>query len=133
MAKILIADDDPDILMLLASRLKANMFDVVTAQDCNLAVKKAYAEAPDLILLDIRMPRVGGIKTFSNLKLYSRTENIPVIFITAFPGEEVEKEVRSMGATDFISKPFDTEELLAKIKKALNLGMSEQVQFQDLA
>ena len=130
MAKILIADDDPDILMLLASRLKSNMFDVVTAQDCNTAVKKAYAEAPDLILLDIRMPRVGGIKTFSNLKLYSRTENIPVIFITAFPGEEVEKEVRSMGANDFIAKPFDTEELLAKIKKALNLGMNEKVQFQ---
>jgi len=130
MAKILIADDDPDILMLLASRLKANMFDVVTAQDCNTAVKKAYAEAPDLILLDIRMPRVGGIKTFNNLKLYSRTENIPVIFITAFPGEEVEREVRSMGANDFIAKPFDTEELMAKIKKALNLGMSEQVQFQ---
>ena len=119
MKKILIADDDPHILKLLASRLRASNMEVVTAPDCNEAIKKAYAEQPDLILMDIKMPKVGGIKAFDNLKMYSRTENIPVIFITAYPGKEVEKEVREMGAADFIAKPFEPDQLLEKIKRAL--------------
>lgn len=122
MKKILIADDDPDILKILSSRLKANNFKVVTAKDCNEAIKVAYAEQPDLILLDIRMPKVGGFSTFTNLQMYSRTANIPVIFITAFPGKQVEKEVFDLGAVDFISKPFEPEILLSKIKRALGYG-----------
>ncbi len=119
MKKILIADDNPDILMLMASRLRANDMQVITASDCTQAIKKAYVEHPDLILLDIRMPKVGGLATFTNLKMYSRTENIPVIFITAYPGKKVEEEAFELGATDFIAKPFATEDLVAKINKAI--------------
>lgn len=119
MAKILIADDDPDILKTLAVRLRSHQLDVVTAWDCNEAIKLAYAEKPDLILMDIRMPKVGGVKAFESLQMYSRTGNIPVIFITAYPGKEVEDEVRTKGAADFVAKPFDTEELLAKINGIL--------------
>lgn len=119
MPKILVADDDPDILMLVASRLKANQYQVVMASDCNQAIKKAYSEQPDLILMDIRMPQVGGMSAFNSLKMYSRTENIPVIFITAYPGKEVEEKAFEMGAADFIAKPFENEELLAKIENVL--------------
>jgi DNA-binding response OmpR family regulator len=126
MAKILIADDDRDILMLLASRLRANNYEVVTALDCSQAIKKAYSEKPDLILMDIRMPMVGGMRAFSNLKMYSRTENIPVIFITAYPGKEVEQEAREMGAADFIAKPFETNQLLLKIRKVLKLEVDQE-------
>ena len=132
MAKVLIADDDRDILMLLASRLRANNFEVVTAADCSQAIKKAYSEQPSLILLDIRMPTVGGLKAFNSLKMYSRTENIPVIFITAYPGKEVEDEVRELGAADFLAKPFDTDELLSTIRRALNYQIDQKASGEDL-
>jgi CheY-like chemotaxis protein len=124
MKKILIADDDPDILTLLASRLRSNNLLVVTAQDCNQAIKKAYSEQPDLILMDIRMPTIGGLSAFNSLKMYTRTENIPVIFITAYPGKEVQEKVMEMGATDFVAKPFQTEELLSKINRAMACQMN---------
>ncbi len=120
MPKILIADDDSDILMLIGSRLRANGMETIEVSDCNQAIKMAYAEQPDLILMDIRMPKIGGVKAFDCLKMYSTTERIPVIFITAYPGKEVEATVREMGAADFIAKPFTTEELLEKINRALS-------------
>lgn len=119
MAKILIADDDPDILKTVTVRLRAEGHEVIPVWDCNQAIKGAYAHSPDVILMDIKMPNIGGIKAFESLKLYSRTENIPVIFITAFAGEEVEKECKSKGAADFLSKPFETETLLEKIESVL--------------
>jgi DNA-binding response OmpR family regulator len=123
MPKVLIADDDQDILTTLEMRLKANQIQVVTAQDCNQAIKLAYAEQPDLILMDIKMPTIGGVAAFDNMKMYARTKNIPVIFITAFPGEEVRNKAMELGAADFIAKPFDSEELVAKIKKVLKIDV----------
>jgi DNA-binding response OmpR family regulator len=122
MPKVLIADDDPDILATLEARLRAHQINVVTASDCNQAIKMAYAEQPDLILMDIKMPSIGGISTFDNMKMYSRTKNIPVIFITAFPGQEVRDKAMELGAADFIAKPFDSEELVAKIMKVLKMA-----------
>ncbi len=119
MAKILVADDNPDILKTLEARLRANRMEVVTALDCDQAIKKAYSESPDLIIMDIRMPSVGGLNAMESLKMFSRTKKIPVIFITAYPGKEVEERVFELGAADFIAKPFATEELLSKIQKAL--------------
>jgi DNA-binding response OmpR family regulator len=121
MPKVLIADDDPDILATLEMRLKANNIQVVKAEDCNSAIKLAYAEQPDLILMDIKMPTIGGISAFDSMKMYSRTKNIPVIFITAFPGQEVREKALELGAADFVAKPFDSDELVAKIRKVLRL------------
>jgi two-component system response regulator PrrA len=123
MPKVLVADDDPDILATLEVRLRANGIQVVTASDCSQAIKLAYAEQPDLILMDIKMPTIGGISAFDSMKLYSRTKNIPVIFITAFPGQEVRERAMELGAADFIAKPFDSEELIAKVKKVLKLDL----------
>lgn len=121
MPKVLIADDDPDILATLELRLKASGIQVVTAPDCNSAIKMAYSEGPDLILMDIKMPSIGGLSAFDNMKMYSRTKNIPVIFMTAFPGQEVRDKALELGAADFIAKPFDSQELVARIRKVLRL------------
>jgi CheY-like chemotaxis protein len=131
MARILIADDDPDILKTLVVRLRSKGHEVVPAQDCNQAIKKAYATNPDLILMDIRMPMIGGIRASESLKMYSRTENIPVIFITAYPGKEVEEEAMKKGAAAFLAKPFETEELLATVDSVLKKKEFE-TQFADM-
>jgi DNA-binding response OmpR family regulator len=117
--KILVVDDELNVLRVIASRLKANNYDVVTASDGIYAVKKAVEEKPDLIILDIKMPAGGGVSVFENLRHLDNTITIPVIFITAYPTEEIKSQVLEMGAVDFVAKPFNPEELLAKVKKAM--------------
>lgn len=117
--KILVVDDEPQIVRLLSLRLKAKNFDVVSAYDGYQCVQTAKEELPDLILLDIKMPLGGGIKAFEKMKSISSTSNIPVIFITAFPTVEVKKLVMEMGAEDFVSKPFNSDLLIDKINKVL--------------
>jgi len=128
--KILIADDEPHILQLLASRLKANNYTVVAAMDGMNTIRTAHMEQPDLILLDIKMPAGSGVSVFETLKKSVKTLTIPVIFITAHPSEEIRKMVLEMGAEDFIAKPFDSEELLKKIKKVL--GEEVDLEGQDI-
>jgi len=117
--KILVVDDEPQIVRLLALRLKAQNFDVVSAYDGYQCVQVAKEELPDLILLDIKMPLGGGIKAFEKMKSISSTSNIPVIFITAFPSVKVKKLVMEMGAEDFVSKPFNSDLLIDKINIVL--------------
>lgn len=118
--KILVVDDEPQIVRLLSLRLKSNNFDVISAYDGYQCVQVAKLELPDLILLDIKMPLGGGIKAFENLKEISATSMIPVIFITAFPSAKVKEQVMNMGAEDFISKPFNSDVLIEKINTILN-------------
>ena len=114
--KILVVDDEPQILHLLSARLKANGYETVTANDAYQCIKMAMEVKPDLILLDMKMPAGGGVQAFESLKLSVYTANIPIIFITAYPGEEIIKLVKDMGADGFFSKPFKSADLLAKIK-----------------
>ncbi|MFH1239229.1 MAG: response regulator [bacterium] len=117
--KILIADDEPNILKLLTSRLKANGYEIVVASDGMQATMKAHREKPDLIIMDIKMPGGDGLSVYKNLKQSDNTVTIPLIFLTAHPSEEYKKQAMEMGADDFIAKPFDEKKLLEKIKKAL--------------
>lgn len=119
MKKILVADDNPDILDLLGSRLKAKNYDVVSADSGVNALLRVIEENPDLIILDIKMPSGTGIGVFENLKRNSKTANIPVIFITAYAGKEIEEQVEEMGAYGFLPKPFDSEELMRLVRGAL--------------
>jgi CheY-like chemotaxis protein len=119
--RILIVDDDKQIALLLASRLKANKYEVVVAYDAVQAVAKAFSEKPDLILLDIKMPAGGGISVMDNLR-NSGDANIaltPVMVVTAYASPEIQQKVKEMGAVDFISKPFEAEDILPRIRKAL--------------
>ncbi len=113
--RILVVDDEPNIVRLLSLRLGANNFEVSVAYDGYQCVEVAKQELPDMILLDIKMPLGGGIKAFETIKNMDSTKNIPVIFITAFPSVEVKKQVLAMGAEDFVSKPFSSDMLIEKI------------------
>ncbi len=117
--KILIADDDQDTVSFLTSILKANNYEVIVAFDGMQAIAAAHKEKPDLILLDIMMPVRSGIHIFENLKISSLTAITPVIFITGVAKSEIRQKALEMGAADYIVKPFDTEYLLGKIRKAL--------------
>jgi DNA-binding response OmpR family regulator len=118
--KILIVDDDQQIVLLLASRLKANKYEIVVAYDAMQAVARAFSEKPDLILLDIKLPAGSGIGVMDNLRNSAATSVIPVIVITAYPSPEIQQKVIEMGAVDFISKPFKAEDVLSRIRKALD-------------
>lgn len=117
--KILVVDDDLGIVKMLASRLKANDYDIVTAGDGTLAVQKAHAEKPDLVILDIMLPAGYGYSVLQNLRASTHTALIPIIFCSALPREEIERKAAELGAEDFITKPFDAEEVIAKVKKIL--------------
>ena len=117
--KILIVDDEPKIIRLLATRLKAQNYDVIAAYDSVQAVKMAHECKPDLIILDIRMPAGGGMTAFNNLKMSVDTMIIPIIFLTADQSEETRKKALEMGAEDFLTKPFDGELLVEKVKAIL--------------
>jgi CheY-like chemotaxis protein len=116
--KILIVDDDQEIVMLIAARLRANQYEVVVANDAVQGVSKAHKEKPDLILLDNRMSGGSGLSVLATLRQRMDTILTPIILITAYPSEKIKEEALEKGATDFIGKPFDANDLLGKIRKA---------------
>jgi DNA-binding response OmpR family regulator len=113
--KILVVDDEPGIVRLLALRLKAQCYEVFTAYDPLECVKIAVKEIPDLILLDIKMPNGGGIGAFEQLLQIESTKAISVIFMTAFPTDEIKAKVLKMGAKDCISKPFISKDFEKRV------------------
>ena len=117
--KILVVDDEPQIVHLLCQRLKANGYETFAANDTYQCLKMTREVKPDLIILDMKMPAGGGIQAFENLKSSIYTSTIPVIFITAYPGEEVIKQVKDLGAAGFFSKPFKSVDLLNRIKELI--------------
>ena len=119
MKKILIVDDEPSIVRLLAMRLEANGYETFVANDGSQGFKMEIEVKPDLILLDLKMPAGGGIHTLENLKATVYTSTIPIIIITALPEKEVKKLTMEMGADGFFQKPFKSVELLKKIEELI--------------
>lgn len=117
--KILVVDDEPEMVALLKTRLSANGYEVATAYKGAEALEKARASRPDLILLDILMPGLDGIEVSQVLKK-SDLKEVPVIFITALRKKrEQESRGDRVGGNLIFAKPFKAEELLAKIQEAL--------------
>ncbi|MCJ7800730.1 MAG: response regulator [Candidatus Marinimicrobia bacterium] len=117
--KILVVDDEPQIVRLLSQRLKANGYETFAAHDTYQCIKMAQEVKPDLILVDIKMPAGGGIQAFEILKASIYTSSIPIIFITAYPGDEVKNQVKELGADGFFAKPFNSADLLQKIDELI--------------
>ncbi len=116
MAKILVIDDEPSITSLITAYLKPEGYDVFVAADGNAGLKAARAYKPDLVVLDIMLPGMDGIELLSQLR---RESNVYVILLTA-KTEETDKVIGlSIGADDYVTKPFSPRELLARIKAAL--------------
>lgn len=119
--KILVADDIKQNVKLLRVILTAAEYDVVEAYDGEEALEKARGEHPDLILLDIMMPKMTGYEVCQKLRADASTKNIPIVMITAL--HEMNDRIKGIeaGADDFISKPFNKAELLARIKALLRM------------
>lgn len=132
---ILIADDEIDNVVLLQKRLKASGFDTIEAYDGNEVIEKAFNNLPDLILLDIMMPGRDGYEALKVLRENEKTKDIPVIMLTA--RAEVPDKVRGLelGAEDYVTKPFDYNELLARINSHLELKkeVEEKIKLEKLA
>lgn len=119
MPKILIADDERDILELVRFVLEFSNFEVVTAENGEEALRKVLAEAPDLVLLDVRMPRMTGHQVCQALKANSKTRSIPVVFLSARGQDADVKYGLSLGAADYVLKPFSPEELPGRLRAVL--------------
>jgi len=114
--KILVVEDDQDLLELLAYNLDKAGYRVVTASDGLGAVNAARDQLPDLILLDLMLPVMDGLEVCRTLKRGEATKNIPVLMLTA-KGEEIDRVVGfEIGAEDYVIKPFSVRELILRIK-----------------
>ena len=114
--KILIVDDEPDLMRIACYRLEKSGFDVLTAVDGKGALEAAAKGRPDLVLLDLKLPILDGLSVCLLLKKDDELKNIPVIIFTASANDIADK-VTACGAQDYILKPFSVEELMEKIRK----------------
>ncbi len=116
---ILAVDDDVDILDVIEMSLDSDGFNVITAGDGLAAIKEAKSHVPDLILLDLMMPKMDGFEVIDNLRADPQTRAIPVIMLTARTQMNEKLQGLDAGADDYITKPFDLKELTARIKAVL--------------
>src|SRR5215831_12635368 len=117
MAKILIVEDEPNMVAGLRDNFEFEGYQVITASDGMAGLDRALNETPDLVILDVMMPRMSGLDVCKQLK--SKRPSIPIIMLTA-RGQEVDKVVGlELGADDYVTKPFSIRELLARVKAVL--------------
>ena len=122
--RILVVDDEPDIVELIRHHLIREHYEVVTASDGSQALAQARATPPDLVVLDLMLPGVDGLEICRKLKSDTRTANVPIIMLTA-KGEESDAVIGlSQGADDYVRKPFGIKELVARV--AARLRAAEQ-------
>lgn len=118
-ARVLIVDDESDIVSTIQYRLKFCEFEVITASNGKEGLEKAAGEKPDLILLDINMPIMDGHQMLEHLRNQPDLKNIPVIMLTAFSDTRDITKAANLGIADYVTKPFDFTELMGKISNAL--------------
>ena len=117
--RILVVDDDANIRSLLTVLLEDEGYQVLTAGDGEAAITTATAEHPDLILLDIRMPKMDGLQVCDKLRTNPETHGIPVIFLTGFNTHDRLELAMEMGGDDFLGKPINAIELRVRIRAML--------------
>jgi DNA-binding response OmpR family regulator len=113
---ILTADDDPQLLRLVARNLELEDYDVLTASDGKQALEQIEQHAPDLVLLDVMMPRMDGFTVTSRVREFSA---VPIIIVTARGQDQDKVRGLDLGADDYLTKPFSIEELLARVRAVL--------------
>ncbi len=117
--KIMVVDDEPDILTTVGKILELSGYEVIRAIDGRDCLSKLNANKPDLILLDIMMPEMSGWDVAARIKENPRWNAIPIVFLTA-KGDVMSKGMGSLAAEDYITKPFDIKDLKNRVEKALN-------------
>jgi len=119
MTTILVAEDERDIRELIAFTLKYHGFEVITAENGEQALQLAAEAKPDLLLLDVRMPRLTGYEVCQKVKERDDLRRIPVVFLSAKGQESEILQGRQAGAVDYILKPFSPQELAERLKAVL--------------
>lgn len=119
MYKVLIAEDEADIRQLISFNLERESYETLLAGDGKEAVLMAYSKIPDLIILDLMLPEMDGFSVFKELRLDSRTKDIPVIMLTAKAQLDDVIAGLEMGADDYLTKPFSPKELVLRVKALL--------------
>ena len=120
--KILAVDDTPNSLRLLTDILKEEGYEVRSAISGELALHAAASHPPDLVLLDIRMPEMDGYEVCRRLKADPATLDVPVIFVSAVSETDEKVKGFEMGAVDFVTKPYQRDELMARVRTHLELN-----------
>lgn len=124
--RILIVDDEPDVLMLLGERLTKAGYLIVKASSGDEAIKKAKEDSPDLVILDVAMPGMDGSEAASILRADSKTKDIPILFLTClFTKHEEQACGHLFGQNYFIAKPYDVSELLREVEKRISGGVKK--------
>jgi DNA-binding response OmpR family regulator len=118
--RVLICDDDPAILRVLEVNLEVEGYEVLLAHHGEEAYEVAVAEHPDLIILDIMMPRLDGYETCAKLKAEDTTKDIPIVFLSAKAQQSDIDRGKNFGVDDYLTKPFDPSELLDVVERLLS-------------
>jgi len=129
---ILVVDDEQDLLDLIEYNLKKEGFKVLKAENGEQGIMAAREHKPNLVLLDIMMPKMGGIEVCDQMRSDPELKHIPIIFLTARSDERTEIEGLDKGADDFITKPISTTKLISRIKAVLRRFDENQEQIQVL-
>ncbi len=118
-SRILVVDDDPDIVQFVRVNLELEGFEVTTAGDGHQAINSALTTAPDVVVLDVMMPGLDGLNVLKQLRTHPAAANTSVILLTAKALPEDRVAGLELGADDYITKPFDINELVARVKAVL--------------
>ncbi len=120
MNRIYVVDDEPDMVELLATVLKADGHEIETYTDGRAALARVLEEPPDLLLLDLMMPDLDGFELLKLLRLDSRGRNVVVLVVSARTGHRAQLETLQLGANAYIYKPFSPRELASQVRHLLN-------------
>lgn len=121
MKKILVADDQPDVIQILRLKLESRGFQVIAARNGDECLKKVREEGPDLLVLDICMPGFDGSEVANKLKQDPKYRKLPIIFLTALRSQEEEQEGRAIANHLVFAKPFNPTEIADKIEELLDV------------
>ncbi|MBI2615954.1 MAG: response regulator transcription factor, partial [Gemmatimonadetes bacterium] len=124
--RIMVADDDPALLHTLELILRENGYEVSPVPGGEQLLTRLEQAAPDLLMLDIMMPKVDGLQLLERVKQDARWRDLPVLMVSSMPPEEAAVRSLGLGASDFVAKPFRMREMLARVQAHLRAGQELQ-------
>jgi len=119
LAKILVVEDDPDIMRILMHALTGAGFKVIPAYGGEDAIRKVKLQKPDLVLTDLAMPKISGVEVIDAIKGDPETQHIPVVAVTAHVWDSIAQAAGQVGCDGYISKPFSTKQILQEVYRHL--------------